>query len=380
MNTNTPINTSPCYHCGDTADNSIQVDEKSFCCNGCKQVYLLLNENNLCNYYELDKTPGIKAMGKFVSEKFAYLEDADVIKKLVQFNSDLQINVTFLLPQMHCSSCIFLLENLHRIDPGIITSQSNFQKKEVFIVFNPQLISLRKVVELLAFIGYEPEISLQDTVKKNKTGFNKMQIYKIGVAGFCFANIMMLSFPEYFASGNIELHGLKTTFIWLNLALSLPVLFFSATGFFESAYKSIRQKYLNIDTPIALAIVVTYARSYYEIIGGTGAGYLDSGTGIVFFMLVGRWFQNRTYDSLSFDRDYRSYFPLGVTIIQNKEELNIPVTKLKTGDHILLRNEEMVPADAILLKGEASIDYSFVSGENTPVKKQSGDLIYAGGK
>jgi Cu+-exporting ATPase len=97
-------------------------------------------------------------------------------------------------------------------------------------------------------------------------------------------------------------------------------------------------------------------------------------------MLVGRWFQNKTYDSFSFDRDYRSYFPLGVTVIENGVEKNIPVTQLQRSNRIIIRNEEMIPADAILMKGTANIDYSFVSGENAAVEKKKGELIYAGGK
>lgn len=281
---------------------------------------------------------------------------------------------------MHCSSCIYLLENLHRIQPGVKQSQVNFQKKEIFITYNPAETSLRKVVEILAFIGYEPYISLQDTSKKKVSSYNRRQIYKIGVAGFCFSNIMMLSFPEYFSAGNIDEKVLKQTFNLLIFALSLPVLFFSSADIFISAWKGLRQKYLNIDAPIALAIVVTFARSYYEILSGHGAGYLDSGTGIVFFMLVGRWFQNKTYDSFSFDRDYRSYFPLGVTVIENGVEKNIPVTQLQKENRIVIRNEEMIPADAVLMKGTAHIDYSFVSGENATVEKKKGELVYAGGK
>ncbi len=356
------------------------MDSKAFCCEGCRQVYLLLNENNLCTYYNFDKSPGIKAKGKFISERFAYLDDEITAKKLVQFSSETQTNVTFSLPQMHCSSCVFLLENLHRIEPGITKSQTNFQRKEVFIIFDPTQISLRKVIELLAFIGYEPAISLKDSTQKKVFSYNKKQIYQIGVAGFCFSNIMMLSFPEYFSSGNIEQAGLKATFTWLNLFLSLPVLFFSASSIFISAFKGLRQKFLNIDAPIALAIIVTFSRSYYEIISGHGAGYLDSGTGIVFFMLIGRWFQNKTYDSFSFDRDYKSYFPLGVSVMENGVEKNIPVTLLKKGDCIIIRNEEMIPADALLIKGNAHVDYSFVSGESTPLRKNKGELIYAGGK
>lgn len=246
-------------------------------------------------------------------------------------------------------------------------------------MFNPQRISLRKVVELLAFIGYEPALSLNDAEKRKPANFNRRQIYRIGVAGFCFSNIMMLSFPEYFSGGNIDM-DLKQTFTWANLMLSLPVLFFSASDIFISAWKGLRQKYLNIDAPIALAIMVTFVRSYYEIISGHGAGYLDSGTGIVFFLLIGRWFQNKTYDSFSFDRDYKSYFPLGVTIINGGVEKNIPVTQLQKTDRIILRNGEMIPADSILIRGNGHIDYSFVSGETTPVERKNGDLIYAGGK
>ncbi|MFT3981508.1 MAG: hypothetical protein QM687_13625 [Ferruginibacter sp.] len=137
-----------------------------------------------------------------------------------------------------------------------------------------------------------------------------------------------------------------------------------------SAWKSLRQGIINIDAPIALASMMTFGRSYYEIISNTGAGYLDSGTGIIFFMLIGRWFQSKTYDALSFDRQYRSYFPLGVTVLSDHQEKNIPVTKLQVGDIIIIRHEEMIPADAVLLDGDAQIDYSFVTGENRAVEKK----------
>ncbi len=269
---------------------------------------------------------------------------------------------------------------MHRINEGIIKSQSNFQKKEIFIAFNPQVVSLKQVVELLAFIGYEPTITINESENKPQNNFNKQRIYKIGIAGFCFANIMMLSFPEYFSSGQIDQIELKQTFSWLIFGLSIPVLLYSASEFFTSAWNSIQQKYLNIDAPIVVAILVTFGRSYYEIISGTGAGFLDSGTGIVFFMLVGRWFQTKTYDSLAFDRNYKSYFPLGVSVIINNEEKNIPVTQLKKGNRIIIRNEEIIPSDAVLISDSANIDYSFVSGENLPINKKSGDLIFAGGK
>ena len=373
------INTS-CYHCGEPCIETITEDSHPFCCTGCSQVYLLLQENNLCTYYDIDKNPGIKAKGKFVSSRFAYLEDETIINQLLQFRSKDLMNVTFSLPQMHCSSCVFLLENLHRIEAGITRSQVQFARKEVFISFDPSAISLRKVVELLAFIGYEPAISLNDAALPKKSKFNRQKIAELGVAGFCFSNIMMLSFPEYFSGGEIEQEGLKETFTWIVFVLSLPVLLFGAKSIFITAYKGLRQGMVNIDAPIALAIVITFGRSYYEIISGTGSGYLDSGTGIIFFMLIGRWFQTKTYDAISFDRQYKSYFPLGVTVLREHKEENIPVTQLRPGEIIIIRNEEMIPADALILQGNANIDYSFVSGENVPVNKKKGDVLFAGGK
>jgi P-type Cu+ transporter len=328
----------------------------------------------------MDQSPGIKARGKFVSSRFAYLQDETIISQLLQYSSEERSNVTLQLPQMHCSSCIYLLENLHKIEEGITRSQVQFERKEIFISFNPALISLRKVVELLAFIGYEPAISLNDAAPQKKESFNHKKIAELGVAGFCFANIMMLSFPEYFSGGQIEQPGLKQTFTWIIFFLSLPVLVFAARSIFAAAWKGLRQGIINIDAPIALAILITYARSYYEIISGTGPGYLDSGTGIIFFMLTGRWFQHKTYDAISFDRQYKSYFPLGVTVLREHKEQNIPVTQLQKGAIIVIRNEEMIPADAILLNGKALIDYSFVSGENVPVAKKEGELLFAGGK
>jgi P-type Cu+ transporter len=379
-----------CAHCGDECDNSIVLSSLTtdnspltttlfFCCHGCKQVYQLLNESGMCDYYTIDKTPGIKAKGKFISGRFGYLDDETIQQKLIKFTNGAQTHITFYLPQIHCSSCIWLLENLNRINTGIISSRTDFHKKEVFIILDPSKISIRQTVELLAFIGYEPYISLNDVSGKKKKNVNRRQILKIGVAGFCFGNIMMLSFPEYFSSGDID-HGLRETFTYANLALSLPVFFFCAAGFFTSAWNGLKQKFLNIDAPIAVALLLTFSRSVYEILTHSGPGFLDSLSGIVFFMLLGRWFQNKTYDSFSFDRDYLSYFPLGVSVINEGIEKNVPITQLKKGDTIIIRNGEMIPADAVLEKGSANIDYSFVTGENNPVQKNTNDLLYAGGK
>ena len=368
-----------CYHCGTECDQSIQIEAKYFCCDGCKMVYQLLDENGMCQYYDLTNMPGLTAKGIFTSDKFNYLDNQAVQDQLIQFKQGDQAHVIFYLPQIHCVSCVWLLENLHKINPGVILSQTNFEKKEVKIVYQPSLISLKQVVQLLAFVGYEPMIHLGGNDWQQKKKVNHKQLYKIGIAGFCFSNIMMLSFPEYLSDQVVDLGSLRPLFIYLNLLLSIPVLLYSASDFFISAYTGLRQKWLNIDAPIALAISVTFIRSVYEILTQTGAGYLDSMSGIVFFMLIGRWFQDKSYDSFAFDRDYTSFFPLGVTVLKEGKELNLSLNDIIKGDLLLVRTGEMIPADAILKEGIALVDYSFVSGENAPIAFEPEALLYAGG-
>ena len=368
-----------CYHCGTECDQSIQIESKYFCCDGCKMVYQLLDENGMCQYYDLTNMPGLTAKGIFAADKFNYLDNQAVQDQLIQFRQGDQAHVIFYLPQIHCVSCVWLLENLHKINPGVIQSQTNFEKKEVKIVYQPSLISLKQVVQLLAFVGYEPMIHLGGNDWQKKKKVNRKQLYKIGIAGFCFSNIMMLSFPEYLSDQVVDLGNLRPLFIYLNLLLSIPVLLYSASDFFISAYTGLRQKWLNIDAPIALAISVTFIRSVYEILTQTGAGYLDSMSGIVFFMLIGRWFQDKSYDSFAFDRDYTSFFPLGVTILMEGKELNQSLNDIVKGDLLLVRTGEMIPADAVLKEGIALVDYSFVSGENAPIAFEPGALLYAGG-
>ena len=377
---NNRIRTS-CYHCGESCNiSSICIADKFFCCSGCKMVYEILNKNSLCIYYDLNENPGVTQRTKMRPNKFSFMEDEQVIAKLIQFTDGTQTRVSFYLPQMHCSSCIWLLENLHKLNPEIIGSMVDFPKKEITVVYKETKTSLRELAELLSNIGYEPHINLADLDERKVNKVNRSRLFKLGIAGFCFGNIMMLSFPEYLSSGIYYQEGMRELFSYLILALSLPVFFYCASEFYTSAWKGLKQKFLNIDAPIALAILITFSRSIYEILYSTGSGYLDSMSGIVFFMLVGRTFQDKVYNSISFERDYKSYFPIAVAVKKEGKEENIPVSKLKIGDRIVVRNQELIPADSILFFGKAKIDYSFVTGEAMPIEKSIGEIVYAGGK
>ena len=371
-----------CFHCGDVCfSDDIALGDKLFCCNGCKAVYELLHAKDLCAYYDIDdKVRGKSAHDQIYGSRYAYLDDPSITEQLLDFADGAMRMATFSIPTMHCSSCVWLLERLNTLDQGIVSARVNFPRKEVAVTWNASSITLKGVVTLLASVGYEPHISLQSVAEKRRGSGNKRLYYKIGIAGFAFGNVMLLSFPEYLANKGAIDPLFSTVFRYINIALSLPVFFYSSLEYFQSALAGIRQRFLNIDVPISIGIGMLFFRSVFDIVSGTGSGYLDSFTGLVFFLLIGKIFQKKTYDALSFDRDFRSYFPLSVAVKENGHETTIPLTQLAVGQRIVVRNQELVPADAVLLKGEANIDYSFVTGEADLVRKGSGDRIHAGGR
>lgn len=372
--------TQNCFHCGlnIVKTEKIIFDEKEFCCNGCKTVYEIFSLNDMTCYYDFEKSPGATPLD--IKGKYDFLDNESIVSKLLEFQEDTTAIVSLNIPHIHCSSCIWILENLQRLQNGIGASQVNFPEKKVRITYNPEMVSLKTIVYLLNSIGYEPYISLEN-YETGKANIDRSLTYKLGVAFFCFGNIMLLSFPEYFEVKEFWLDQYRGFFRWLIFLLALPSFFYSASGYYVSAYKSIKSKMLNIDIPIALGIIVMFVRSTFDIVMDYGSGFFDSLTGLVFFMLLGKMFQIKTYSFLSFERDFKSYFPIAITRINtDTTEESVPIYDVQKGNRLLIRNQELIPVDGILISEKAEIDYSFVTGEAIPITKKSGDKIFAGGK
>ena len=368
-----------CYHCGnDCEEEYLGPDEKVFCCNGCREVYSVLSQSGLGSYYAFNQHPG--ATKDKISPRFEYLKESTITKDLIDYTDDKFTIVTFYIPAIHCSSCIWLLENLNRLEPAIYYSRVDFLRKQVNIRFDNKLSSLYKVVGLLDKIGYEPLISLQDVIKKQTPGKKDKLIKKIAVAGFCFGNVMLLSFPEYLGISKYE-QTFRQFFGYLNLAFCLPIVLYCGTDYFRSAWANLKNRVLNIDFPLALGIAVLFLRTAFEVLTHNGSGFADTCCGLVFFLLIGKLVQRKTYYHLSFERDYRSFFPVAVQVTDEKGiEHSVPLAEIKVGQRILIRNNEIIPADAILLQGEAKVDFSFVTGESVPINKVLGEVVYAGGR
>lgn len=365
-----------CYHCGDNIiGKGYLIEEKKFCCNGCMMVYQLLSENNMDAYYTLEKKPGLKP-SNFNESKYNFLEVENIQDKFIDFKDGNISKINLFLPEIHCSSCIYLLENISKIEPNIISCQVNFTKREASISFNNEKLKLSELALLLDKIGYAPNFGNKEESEKK---LDKQFLYKLGIAGFAFGSIMLWSFPEYLGIEDMN-QKMRDFTSYLSFVVSLPVLLYSANAYFISAYKAIKYRSINLDVPITIGIIALYAQSTYTIFTGGGPGYMDSFATFIFWLLIGKWFQNKTYKTLSFERDYKSYFPVAITKIIDNEEIIVEIEDLKQEDFIIIRNEEVIPCDCELMSEEAKIDYSFVTGESIPVIKKKGDFIYAGGK
>ena len=372
------LTTVTCYHCGDPCADEHRVhDGKDFCCNGCEVVYDLLNEAGLCDYYGLEKQPGVKQRSSVDEQRIEIYDVPEVRARIVEFEEEGIVRARFHVPQMHCSSCIWLLENLHRIDPAVIRSRVSFTDKELTITFREAQLPLARLVALLRRIGYGPQLTAAVN-KGAQARVPRIMYIRLGVAGFIFGNTMMLSFPEYLGA-NAEA-GLKSGFQWLIVLFSIPVVFFLSTDFFRSAWAGLRSRQVNIDQPIALGIAALWTRSLWEVITGIGPGYFDSLAGLLFFLLVGRWYQAYTYRALRFDRELEDFLPLIVLRKTATGEVPVKVADLVPGDRIIVRDQELVPVDALLREGIGHIDNSFITGEPLPVRKEMGATIRAGGR
>lgn len=333
------------------------------------------------DFYAIGAGAGARIPRPDVSTDRASLDRPAVRSEIVDFFDGRTTRVTFLLEGIHCVACVWLLENLPRLAEGIEEARVHFSTRRVSIRFQDESILLSEVVELLDRMGYPPTLKLDQGTEPAENGAirtHRGSILKVGVAGFAFGNTMLFSLAGYMGleSGS----SLRVQMAWLSLIMCLPVVLYSAQDYWTTAWNGLKARRLTIEVPIVMGLLALFGQSLHEVLTGRGEGYADSLTGLVFFLLLGKAFQRKTYDRLSFDRDYRAFFPLITTRLRDGMEEPISLQEIQEGDRLLLRHGDLVPTDCHLVRGEALMDYSFVTGESRPVSCQTGDLIHAGGR
>ena len=372
--------TDKCYHCGNPISNKIiKKKDLLFCCRGCLTVYEIIKQHDLTAFYTHFPEKGVAPKKK--KQQFRFLANKSLWEKWVKFREGTTVSVSLFIPNIHCSACIWILEHLQQIEPAVVSSHVQFSKRMAHIVFDEGKKSMMDIAILLDQMGYTPDFSVGAEQLKTAHSRKRSLWLKIGVAGFAFGNTMFLALPTYFEKQEPWLDGLRPWFDLLMFLLSIPVVFYAAQEYFINSFKSISKRIWSLDIPIAIGISVLFLKSTHAVFIAHELPYFDSLTGLVFFLLLGKYMQRSVYAATDFEHKYHSFFPIGVTVITSeKKECIRPVAALQKDDVMLLRPEEIIPTDGIIQQGEAHIDYSFVTGESETVSKKVGAAVYAGGR
>lgn len=363
-----------CHYCKKPALQPVEREGHSYCCLGCMRLDEL---EVLAQTADACQTPGAEAWkGSVENVRWEHLRAPAYRERLIRRDSGGMATTTLYIPDMSCASCVAFLERLPSKHEAIQRSEVNFPRKELRVAFDESRLPLEGLASLLDRLGYPPEVRNgreEQTPRKDRT-----LLLRLAVAGTCFVLMMLISFAP---SWGMEIRGFQEFTGWVNVLLSLPVLFFSARGYFESAWKALRSGGLNMDVPIALGMVVLFVRSAGEWFMHSGMGYFDSLSGLAFFLLIGKWYQTSTHSKLSHERDYKSWFPIQVIRISPEgASTAVPISSLRPGDLIRIHHGEIVPADCILVSGSGQMDRSFITGESQPISIQPGQPIEAGGR
>jgi P-type Cu+ transporter len=287
----------PCLHCGDLCDPAVfPAADGAFCCRGCETVFTILQRTGLGEFYACEVAPGLsqKNAGRLDPLRFAVLDDPAVAERLITFNDGTRALTAFSIPAIHCASCVWILEQLWRFDPGITRSEVDLLRQTVRIEFRPDATSLRRIAEQLGVLGYEPVMAAEPSAAGAPPARRRLHL-QIGVAGFAFGNIMLFSIPRYLNGAPLD-GRFQHLFDALNVALAIPVLLFSASDYFRGAWRVLQRRSMGLDVPIALGLAVLFLRSTVDVATGHSEGFFDSFAGLTFFLLLGRLFQQQVFD------------------------------------------------------------------------------------
>lgn len=379
----TPASTSTsCAHC-DLAITApfLNQEGQEFCCRGCLSVFEILKENNLQGFYSIQNQESRpkKAVNKIEAKTYAYLNHLDFISEYTSKNSNQEYSMLFYLEGIHCLACLWLIEKLPSFSSEIKSARLNFESSLVKVTLRGGSQNFSTAASTLNSLGYTPTpIKSDDQVKELQKKEERGYLLKMGIAAACMMNIMLYAIGIYAgATGDIE-----TSFSWITLAFSLPVVFYSATPFYQSSIASLRNGSINIDTPLSLAIIVGFSISAYNVFQSSSVHYFDSIATLTFLILFSRYLLMKASRHTYTKKDLKNFLTessfLRINHLANAELEEVHISQLTCGDTILIEPGSGIPCDGIITKGESDISMAILNGESKPKKHLLNDFVFMG--
>ena len=388
-----------CAHCG-LAVKPAEVDERAeaqFCCAGCRAVFESIHACGLADYYRLREAAGNEGIGAaaegrngadgaFGAMDMPAFEHLYVEKHVLAEGREAK-SCLLVLEGVTCGACVWLVERLPTILQGLLEARLSMQHGTVRVMWDPAVTSLSEVAGLLAKVGYKPHPArseARDDLKKREA---RARMIDTAAAGALAGNIMLLAFALYAGlPGGME-REYEQYFRWLSGVLGVIALGWPGRTFFISSYRAIRQRAINLDVPITLALVAGGMAGVVNIVIGRGEIYFDSLSALVFLLLVGRQLQHAQQRRA--DRAVELLFSLMPHVARRLEggpqadgreaeviEAEVPTESLVVGDVVRVRPGELLPADGVVIRGASEINAAMLTGESSAVEVVIGDEVF----
>jgi Cu2+-exporting ATPase len=373
-----------CYHCGETIPNGVNIIaslnsiDKPMCCIGCKAVaeFIIDNESQEFYQYRQDKYPH-KSITQ-ANDNWQHLDQKSVFESLTESTNKDLVLVSIKIEDMYCSACSWLLNKQFNKQAGINEVRINSMNHLMQIEFNPKIIKLSKIFNLIQQLGYKAVP--QKLSEKNQNTEKNNYIKKIAVAGFGMMFIMTLSVPLYSENIGYIQAPIKRFLTIVSLIIATMVYFYAGRDFLKNAIRDLKNKHLGMDVPIALSISLTYIVSVISTFNRSSHIYFDSMSMFVFFLLIGRFIESQLkHKGMNVKESLSALIPVSVNrkIESNRYEV-VPLSEVKKGDHLKVLNNDTIPCDGRVISGQCSVNESILTGESRGIKKDIGQIILAG--
>ena len=370
---------SRCLHCG--LPNPTASDE--FCCTGCEAIYKTIRGLGLDEFYRYRTIvlsgDAAKAPATPVESKFSELDLPEMLQACTLSELPDRRTVSLRLAGIHCAGCLWLLERLPTFEPGVLSSKVVFGEGKLILTYRPDSTSLSKIAQRLNTLGYPPELPSESLSQARPADADDRMLIRIGVAGFCAANTMMMAVSLFqgMYSGIDEKFGLL--FRGVSALVAAPAVFYSAYPFYRSSIAGLRLRRIHVDLPISIAIIAVYLLSVLNTVTGRPDTYFDSVCTLIFLLLIGRYLQSRAIaKAQAASRSAWRLLPLTSKRKTETSTEEVPTKLLRTGDQVVVAAGERIPIDGAVSEGESSVDTSLMTGESKPLAVEPGKDVLAG--
>lgn len=373
-----------CAHCAlPVPAGLIRADrQEQFCCGACELGYSIIHAGGMDEFYRLRAASGSlgpAARSTRGSRRYGEFDDATFQRLYTTALPDGTARTELLLEGVHCAACVWLLERLPGLCPGVVESRLNFRRATLEIRFDPARVKLSEVARSLDALGYIPHPARGVSARAVRAAEDRASLVRLGVAGACAGNVMLLAAAMYTGLFDAMEAEYQTLFRWLSMGISLVSLAWPGSVFFRSAWGALRSRAINLDVPIALGLAAGAISGVANTVLGRGEIYFDSLAVLVFALLLGRRVQ-RTQQRWAADA-VELLFSLTPSVARRVEDgrvTEIPVEALSPGDLVEVRAGECVPVDGVVEAGESEVDRSILTGEGGAVRATVGDAAAAG--